>query len=53
LLDYLVEKQEAVARLDRLVSDGSAVSLITLGEIYEGIYYGRDPEWSEAGFIKH
>jgi tRNA(fMet)-specific endonuclease VapC len=50
IADYLVGKQEAVALLDRLVSDGIGVSLITLGEIYEGIYYGRDPKQSEAGF---
>jgi len=50
IADYLVGKQEAVALLDALVSDGLAVSLITLGEIYEGIYYGRDPKQSEAGF---
>jgi tRNA(fMet)-specific endonuclease VapC len=48
--DYLVGKQEAVALLDGLVSDGIGVSLIMLGEIYEGIYYGRDPKRSEAGF---
>jgi predicted nucleic acid-binding protein len=44
IADYLVGKQEAVGLLDRLVPDGIGVSLITLGEIYEGIYYGRDPK---------
>jgi predicted nucleic acid-binding protein len=35
---------------DRLVAEDIGVSLITLGKIYEGIYYGRDPKWSETGF---
>ncbi len=50
IASYLVARQEAVALLDGLVSDGIGVSLITLGEIYEGIYYGRGPKRSEAGF---
>lgn len=50
IADYLVGKQVAAALLERLVSEGIGVSLITLGEIYEGIYHGRDPKRSEAGF---
>ena len=37
--DYLKGKPQAVALLDRLREDGIAISLITYGEIYEGIYY--------------
>jgi predicted nucleic acid-binding protein len=44
IADDLAGKQEAVTLLERLVSDGIAVSLITLGEMYEGSYYGRDPK---------
>ena len=36
----------------QLPKEGIAVSLITYGEIYEGIYYGRDPQKSEEGFRK-
>lgn len=36
--------------LDSLAPDGLAISLITYGEVYEGIYYGRDQRASEAGF---
>ncbi len=28
-----------------------AISLITYGEIYEGIYFGRDPKRYEQGFL--
>lgn len=36
--------------LKQLSPDGLAVSLITYGEIYEGIYYGRDPQTHERSF---
>ena len=48
--DYLKGRAPIVQQLDRLAPDGLAISLITFGEIYEGIYYGRDPRGHEAGF---
>lgn len=48
--DYLGGQQAAVELLDGLVPEGIAVSIITLGEIYEGIYFGRDPRRTEAIF---
>lgn len=36
--------------LRRLSSEGLAISLITYGEIYEGIYYGRDPQTNARNF---
>ena len=48
--DYLKGKREAVALLSRLAPEGFAISLITFGEIYEGIYYGRDAVTHERGF---
>jgi tRNA(fMet)-specific endonuclease VapC len=50
VVDYLAGKQQAVSLLTSVWPDGIAISLITLGEIYEGIYYGRDPQRSEAVF---
>jgi len=52
VVDYLAGKQQAMAFLSSLAKEGIAVSIITLGEIYEGIYYGRDPQKSEEGFRK-
>lgn len=52
VIDYLVGKQQAIVLLSTLAKEGIAVSLITLGEIYERIYYGRDPQRSEEGFRK-
>ena len=50
VIEYLKGKQEADQLLDPLVHDGLAISLITYGEILEGIYYGRDPKRHEQIF---
>jgi len=47
---YLNGRREAIELLTRLAGEGLAISLITFGEIYEGIYYSPDPTTSEAGF---
>lgn len=47
---YLKGRPEAVSLLDDLASHGLAISLITYGELYEGIYYGATPRLSEQGF---
>lgn len=48
--DWLAGKPQTVTPLTALSREGIAISLITFGEIYEGIYYSRDPMASEAGF---
>jgi tRNA(fMet)-specific endonuclease VapC len=48
--DYLKAREPALATLNRLVADGLAISIISFGEIYEGIYYGRDVQSHERGF---
>jgi tRNA(fMet)-specific endonuclease VapC len=48
--EYLKGREPAVRTIPRLSADGLAISIITYGEIYEGIYYGRDPETHERGF---
>lgn len=50
VVDYLIGKQQAIDLFISVSQDGMAISLITFGEIYEGIYYGRDPQRSEAVF---
>ena len=50
VVDYLIGKQQAIDLFSSVSQDGIAISLITFGEIYEGIYYGRDPQRSEAVF---
>lgn len=50
VIDWLLGRQPVVALLIALGQGGLAISLITFGEVYEGIYYGRDPEASESVF---
>jgi tRNA(fMet)-specific endonuclease VapC len=50
LADWLMGKPSAVDLLTRLGEDGLSISIITYGEIYEGIYYGYNPSIAEAGF---
>jgi tRNA(fMet)-specific endonuclease VapC len=47
---YLNGRPEAVQLLSSLRTAGLAISLITYGEIYEGIYFGRDPQAYERVF---
>lgn len=47
--DWLAGKPDATQLLATLRAEGLAISLITFGEIYEGIYFGRDPQRAEAG----
>jgi predicted nucleic acid-binding protein len=48
--DWLRGRPAAVKVLEELEPDGLAISLVTYGEVYEGIYYGRDPAGSERIF---
>ncbi len=50
LAEYLKGRKEALDLLATLEANGLAVSLITFGEIYEGIYYGPNPPSHEEGF---
>jgi predicted nucleic acid-binding protein len=49
IVDYLKGKQPTVQLLDTLAHDGAAISLISYGEIYEGIYFGKDRDRHEKG----
>jgi tRNA(fMet)-specific endonuclease VapC len=48
--DWLNSRADAVQLLSSLRQDGLAMSLITYGEVYDGIYYGRDPHRTEQIF---
>lgn len=52
VVDWLKGREPAVERLSALAPDGLAISLITYGEIYEGIYSPRaqNPKQSEKAF---
>ena len=48
--DYLKGRPQAVELLQSLVDDELAISLLTYGEIYEGILFGRERKAHEQGF---
>lgn len=50
VVDYLKGRPNALTLLDGLLHEGLAISIITFGEVYEGIYYSRDPKHNEAIF---
>lgn len=52
VVEYLKGREPAATSLPQLRHDGLAVSLITFGEVYEGIYSGRDPERYEEIFLR-
>ena len=42
--DYLGARPHAIQLLSSFAKDDLSISLITYGEIYEGIHFGRDPQ---------
>ena len=48
--DWLNNRPEAIRLLLFLEPEGLAISLITYDEVYDGIYYGRDPRLAEQMF---
>jgi tRNA(fMet)-specific endonuclease VapC len=49
VIDYLLGVKATVERMKELKSEGLAISVITLAEVYEGVCYSRDPETSQRG----
>jgi predicted nucleic acid-binding protein len=50
VVSWLKGRSQETDLLTQLSSDGLAISLITYGEIYDGIYYGRDPDQNRQVF---
>ena len=47
VIHYLNGKPEIVDKLKSLRKDGIALSVISLAELYEGVYYSTDPSGDE------
>ena len=45
-IDFLNGRQEIVEKIRELKGNGLALSLVSLAELYEGVYYSREPEES-------
>jgi Predicted nucleic acid-binding protein, contains PIN domain len=48
-IHYLNGKQSIVDQLVALRKEGLAISVTSLAEVYEGVYYSRDPKSSQEG----
>ena len=48
IIEYLRGNQEIVQRLDSLRDDGLAVGIISVAELYEGVYRSNDPPANES-----
>lgn len=50
VVDFLKGVTESVDLLNNLSPHGMAISVLTYGEVLDGIYFGRDPVGNEAAF---
>jgi len=49
VIHYLNGREDVVNYLRALRPDGIGLSVVALAELYEGVYYSRDPEKDEQG----
>ena len=47
VVDHLGGDQQTTSRLMELEPSGIAISIVSLGELYEGVYYSSNPEQSQ------
>jgi tRNA(fMet)-specific endonuclease VapC len=50
IIHYLIGTKHIQQELQRLRPEGLAVSIISLAEVYEGVYYSKDTAASQEGF---
>jgi tRNA(fMet)-specific endonuclease VapC len=51
-IDYLNGRSDATQLLQSIAHEGLALSVISYGEVYEGIYFGSDPRRRERDFLR-
>jgi tRNA(fMet)-specific endonuclease VapC len=49
IIQYLIGDPAIVSKLRELRPQGLAVSILSVAELYEGVYYSRNPEASQKG----
>lgn len=47
VIDHLRQEQKVTRKLEELAAGGLALSIVSLAELYEGVFYSRDPGRSE------
>lgn len=48
LIDHLSGVDKVKSKLEELAPEGLVISIVSLAEIYEGIFYSREPQRSEG-----
>ncbi len=48
IIDHLSGVEKVKSKLEELAPEGLVISIVSLAEIYEGIFYSREPERSES-----
>jgi len=52
VIDHLHNVKKVVKKLEELAPEGLALSIISLAELYEGVYYSTDPVGNERALKK-
>jgi len=52
IIDHFNKIEKVTRKLEELAPQGLALSIVSLAELYEGIYYSRDPVLSEETLKK-
>lgn len=47
IIDHLKGQDRVVRKLEELAPEEAAISVISLAEVYEGVYYSKDPVKSQ------
>ena len=47
IIDHLNKVEKVKSKLEELAPQGLALSIVSLAEVYEGVFYSRDPQTSE------
>jgi tRNA(fMet)-specific endonuclease VapC len=49
IINYLFGQEKTFEKVEELKQHGIALSVISLAELYEGVYYSKNPEASQKG----
>jgi len=52
VIHYLHGNPAVIERLDNARNEGIGLSMVSLGELYEGVFYSLDPEGSEKDLVE-
>jgi tRNA(fMet)-specific endonuclease VapC len=50
-IDYLNDKEPVASKIEELREEGIGLSIVSVAELYEGVYHSRDPEASERKLL--